>query len=210
VSAGVSGYEDLDPAPPGGDNIILAPAFFFASKAYSIEHLLFFPSDLCVSMASTSSHTSPSNVGGGGVSDVQDTQNIHQVQHNPHHVRNPEIEPQQYEEAEDPSHHHDRSPSFLQRSMHAVFYPFSAGAIASLPRLSRPLRYTRRDAVPETEPDAQGNLPTVRDYHAINTLPPQVRVPKKVATPVKVEAKVWFANERSTPQVLFSPELGGC
>jgi uncharacterized membrane protein YidH (DUF202 family) len=81
--------------------------------------------------------------------------------------------------------------------MHAVFHPFSAGALASLPRLSRPLRYTRRDAVPETVPDEEGNLPTVRDYHAINTLPPQVRIPKKVATPVKVEAKVWFANERT-------------
>ena len=40
-------------------------------------------------------------------------------------------------------------------------------------------------------------MPTVRDYHAINSLPPQVRVPKKIATPIKVEGKVWFANERS-------------
>ncbi len=40
-------------------------------------------------------------------------------------------------------------------------------------------------------------MPTVRDYHAINSVPPQVRVPKKIATPVKVEGKVWFANERS-------------
>ena len=92
------------------------------------------------------------------------------------------------------------SQSLLRRSLRTVadiFYPFSAGALATLPRLSRPLRYTRRDAVPEVEPDEHGNLPTVRDYHAISHLPPQVRVPKKVATPVKVEPKVWFANERS-------------
>jgi len=93
-----------------------------------------------------------------------------------------------------------RSLSLLRRSIRTVadlFHPFSAGALATLPRLSRPLRYTRRDAVPEVEPDEEGNLPTVRDYHAISHVPPQVRVPKKVATPVKVEPKVWFANERS-------------
>lgn len=39
-------------------------------------------------------------------------------------------------------------------------------------------------------------MPTVRDYHSI-TVPPQVRVPKKTATPVRVESKVWFANERT-------------
>ncbi|KAF8338423.1 hypothetical protein F5887DRAFT_1077927 [Amanita rubescens] len=93
-----------------------------------------------------------------------------------------------------------RSLSLLRRSIQTVadlFHPFSAGALATLPRLSRPLRYTRRDAVPEVEPDEEGNLPTVRDYHAISDVPPQVRVPKKVATPVKVEPKVWFANERT-------------
>ena len=98
------------------------------------------------------------------------------------------------------------SQSLLRRSLRTVadiFYPFSAGALATLPRLSRPLRYTRRDAVPEVEPDEHGNLPTVRDYHAISHVPPQVRVPKKVPTPVKVEPKVWFANERSAS--VFSP-----
>ncbi|PFH47848.1 hypothetical protein AMATHDRAFT_151152 [Amanita thiersii Skay4041] len=101
-----------------------------------------------------------------------------------------------------PIHQRDRddSPSFFRRSIHAMlelFHPFSASALATLPRLSRPLRYTRRDAVPETIPDVDGNLPTVRDYHSINSVPPQVRVPKKVPTPVRVEAKVWFANERT-------------
>ena len=51
--------------------------------------------------------------------------------------------------------------------------------------------------MPDAEEDEDGQMPTVRDYHAINSLPPQVRVPKKIATPIKVEGKVWFANERS-------------
>jgi hypothetical protein len=76
--------------------------------------------------------------------------------------------------------------------------PFSPGALASLPKnlRTRP-RYTRADRIPDTDADDEGNMPAVRDYHAINSLPPQVRVPKKIATPIKVEAKVWFANERS-------------
>lgn len=41
-----------------------------------------------------------------------------------------------------------------------------------------------------------GERPTVRDYHSIN-LPPNVRIPKKLATSVKVEGKIWFANERN-------------
>jgi len=81
--------------------------------------------------------------------------------------------------------------------MSDVFSPFSASALASLPVLNRPQRYTRADAIPETEGDVDGQRPTIRDYHAINSLPPQVRVPKKIATPIKVEGKVWFANERS-------------
>jgi len=76
--------------------------------------------------------------------------------------------------------------------------PFSPGALASLPKnlRTRP-RYTRADRIPDTDADDEGNMPAVRDYHAINSLPPQVRVPKKIATPIKVEAKVWFANERT-------------
>ncbi|KAF8626121.1 hypothetical protein AX17_006616 [Amanita inopinata Kibby_2008] len=125
--------------------------------------------------------------------------------HRPEHDQNPN---QDEDEGEDDSSshgspdsdRHSRSSSLIRRSIHAVaelFHPFSASALATLPKLSRPLRYHRRDAVPETEPDEEGNLPTVRDYHAINSVPPQVRVPKKVPTPVKVEAKVWFANERT-------------
>ena len=96
-----------------------------------------------------------------------------------------------------------RDSSLIRRSWHAmseVFSPFSPSALASLPKktFTRRPRYTRADHVPEAEQDAQGQMPSVRDYHAINSLPPQVRVPKKIATPIKVEGKVWFANERST------------
>ncbi|KAI0342739.1 hypothetical protein BDW22DRAFT_1484311 [Trametopsis cervina] len=96
----------------------------------------------------------------------------------------------------------DRQGSLIRRSWHAmsdVLSPFSPSALAQLPQktFSRRPRYTRADNVPEAEQDEQGQMPTVRDYHAINSVPPQVRVPKKIATPVKVEGKVWFANERT-------------
>lgn len=84
-----------------------------------------------------------------------------------------------------------------RRSWYDVLSPFSPSALALLPNLKRPTRYTRADAIPATEIGDHGQTPTVRDYHAINSLPPQVRVPKKIATSVKVEGKVWFANERS-------------
>ncbi|EPT01625.1 hypothetical protein FOMPIDRAFT_1036128 [Fomitopsis schrenkii] len=92
--------------------------------------------------------------------------------------------------------------SLLRRSWHAmsdILSPFSPSALASLPKktLRRRPRYTRNDNVPEAESDEHGQMPTVRDYHAINSVPPQVRVPKKIATPIKVEGKVWFANERT-------------
>lgn len=87
-------------------------------------------------------------------------------------------------------------PSISRRSWPSILSPFSPSALALLPRLRRPARYLRADHVPETEPDSEGLQPTVQDYHSIN-LPPQVRVPKKVRTPVRVEGKVWFANERS-------------
>ena len=95
-----------------------------------------------------------------------------------------------------------RRNSLIRRSWHAmseVLSPFSPSALASLPKntFRRRPRYTRTDNVPEAEQGEDGQMPTVRDYHAINSLPPQVRIPKKIATPVKVEGKVWFANERS-------------
>lgn len=91
--------------------------------------------------------------------------------------------------------------SLIRRSWHAmsdILSPFSPGALAQLPKKPRrPSRYTRADAIPDVDPTEEGGpMPTVRDYHSI-TVPPQVRVPKKTATPVRVESKVWFANERS-------------
>lgn len=70
------------------------------------------------------------------------------------------------------------------------FLPFSSSALASLPENTpRPSRYTRQDD-------------QVQNYSAI---PPAVRVPRNVPTAVKVEGKVWFANERS-----LSPSLSTC
>lgn len=82
--------------------------------------------------------------------------------------------------------------SISRRSWLAGLSPFSPKALASLPRLRRPTRYTRADNIPEAE-----EVAAHRDYNAINHLPPNVRVPKKIKTSIKVEGKVWFANERS-------------
>lgn len=76
--------------------------------------------------------------------------------------------------------------------------PFSPSLLRSLPKTNRPTRYTRADAIPQTETNDDGLQPTVQDYHAISgNGAANVRVPKKIATPVRVEGKVWFANERS-------------
>ena len=94
----------------------------------------------------------------------------------------------------------ERPDSLIRRSWHAMtdrLSPFSSSALATLPNPQRPLRYNRADNIPEAENDANGQRPAARDYHAINSIPSKVRVPKKIATPVKVEGKVWFANERS-------------
>lgn len=101
--------------------------------------------------------------------------------------------------------------SIIRRSWHAMaelFSPFSSSALAQLPKKpARPSRYTRADEIPDVEPtEHDGQMPTVRDYHSI-TVPSQVRVPKKTPTPVRVESKVWFANERSAliiPSPFFS------
>ncbi|KAF8910590.1 hypothetical protein CPB84DRAFT_1764084 [Gymnopilus junonius] len=91
----------------------------------------------------------------------------------------------------------DQNESLMRRSWHAILSPFSQSALASLPRVRRPARHLRADNIPETELAEGGERPTVRDYHAINSLPPNVHVPKKIPTSVKVEGKVWFANERT-------------
>ena len=105
----------------------------------------------------------------------------------------------------------DSGGGLIRRSwvaMTDMLTPFSAGALASLPKnLKKSPRYTRADGIPDAEVDDEGNMPAVRDYHAINSLPPQVRIPKKIATPIKVEAKVWFANERSAYLLRTGGEL---
>lgn len=109
----------------------------------------------------------------------------------------------------------DEHGGLIRRSWHAlsdVLTPFSPSALARLPKnLKRPARYTRADAIPDIadeDREEDGRMPTVRDYHSINPVQPRlagagnVRVPKKIATPVRVEGKVWFANERSESCVL--------
>lgn len=39
--------------------------------------------------------------------------------------------------------------------------------------------------------------PSAQNYQSTDNPEIRVRIPKKIATPVKVEAKVWFANERT-------------
>ncbi|KAF9472862.1 hypothetical protein BDN70DRAFT_886471 [Pholiota conissans] len=87
--------------------------------------------------------------------------------------------------------------SLLRRSWHAILSPFSPTALASLPQVKRPARHLRADNIPETDVAPGDQNPTVRDYHSITNLPPNVRVPKKIPTSIKVEGKVWFANERT-------------
>ncbi|PPQ86083.1 hypothetical protein CVT25_003148 [Psilocybe cyanescens] len=87
--------------------------------------------------------------------------------------------------------------SIIRRSWQALLSPFSQSALASLPHVQRPSRHLRADNIPETETNGAAERPTVRDYHSIKSLPPKVRVPKKIPSSVKVEGKVWFANERT-------------
>ncbi|CAE6515843.1 unnamed protein product, partial [Rhizoctonia solani] len=92
--------------------------------------------------------------------------------------------------------------SLFKRSMHVVsdlFSPFSSTALASLPRnpVGFRARSTRIDRIPDSgAPDG------VPNYQSVEAGPSsqgrvRVRVPKKIATPIKVETKVWLANERT-------------
>lgn len=97
--------------------------------------------------------------------------------------------------------------SLMRRSWYSLLSPFSSSALASLPNVRRPARHLRADNIPESTADDNGERPTVRDYHSINSLPPKVHVPKKIATTVKVEGKVWFANERSASWFCISQKF---
>lgn len=95
-------------------------------------------------------------------------------------------------------HGNAESTSAVKRGLNQLsdmFYqPFSAGALKLLPERGEGSRAKskRADRIPD-----QANQPLLTDYHSINDPTVRVRVPKKVLTPVKVEAKVWFANERT-------------
>ena len=94
----------------------------------------------------------------------------------------------------------------IRRSIHAMsdlFTPFSSSALASLPQNPRGIRdrSTRTDNIPDTEGNGS-SAQHHRGYQSIGSTSPRgLRIPKKIATPIQVEAKVWFANERS--QFLF-------
>ncbi|KAF8606597.1 hypothetical protein BDV93DRAFT_489407 [Ceratobasidium sp. AG-I] len=91
--------------------------------------------------------------------------------------------------------------SLFKRSVHAVtdlFSPFSSTALASLPRnpVGFRARSTRIDRIPDSSaPDGVPNYQSVAQGSSQGRV--RVRVPKKVATPIKVETKVWLANERT-------------
>jgi hypothetical protein len=78
----------------------------------------------------------------------------------------------------------------LRKSWHVMqdlLSPFSSTALAALPRNPTGLRER------ETRAD---RIPSDPNYGTMD-LPPGVRVPAKIATPIKVEGKVWLAAERS-------------
>ena len=85
----------------------------------------------------------------------------------------------------------------LRRSWHVLtdLMPFSSTALASLPKNLRVReREVRADRIPTNS--------ETREYGATGvTLPPNVRVPKKIATPIRVEGKVWLASERSNHSI---------
>ncbi|KAG8928387.1 hypothetical protein FRC01_006010 [Tulasnella sp. 417] len=109
------------------------------------------------------------------------------------------LEPAQSPVSDRGSRFSSRASSLIRRSAYAIQdifpNPFSSSALASLPQnpQGRRERATRIDNIPDVPTDASGQP----NYQSISGLPVQVRIPKKIATPIKVEAKVWFANERT-------------
>lgn len=120
------------------------------------------------------------------------------------------VEPAQSPVSDRSSRFSSRASSLIRRSAYAIQdifpNPFSSSALASLPQnpQGRRERATRIDNIPDVPADASGQP----NYQSISGVPVQVRIPKKIATPIKVEAKVWFANERSArePSSIHLPE----
>ncbi|KAL5525996.1 hypothetical protein ACEPAG_7334 [Sanghuangporus baumii] len=122
-------------------------------------------------------------------------------------------------------HTETKHEGLLKRSWHAVLQPFSSTALQSLPDTSQRNRdrETRADRIPEGEgdvfvheyqtiadgnnagaPPGEGGEATVNEDGTDaggggggGAVPVTVRVPKKIPTPIRVEGKVWFANERT-------------
>lgn len=96
-----------------------------------------------------------------------------------------------------------QSEGIMRRSWHTVFSPFSSTALKALPDTSQRNRdrAPRADRIPDTTDNESGRETVIRNYQSINQQqhepPISVRVPAKIPTPIKVEGKVWFANERS-------------
>ncbi|CAE6354411.1 unnamed protein product [Rhizoctonia solani] len=116
----------------------------------------------------------------------------------------PQTEPAQLNmtSSSDTAQTHEEDGSIFKRSMHVVsdlFSPFSSTALASLPRnpVGFRARSTRIDRIPDS--GATDGVPNYRSVEAGGSSQGRVRVrvPKKIATPIKVETKVWLANERT-------------
>jgi hypothetical protein len=104
-----------------------------------------------------------------------------------------------------------REETVIRRSWNTLgdmISPFSSAALASLPDRAAlaqrvedvNIQQGKNDMSVRTDhiPDPPAGSSEPRNYQAISSqLPPGVKVPKKIATPIKVEGKVWFANERS-------------
>ena len=108
---------------------------------------------------------------------------------------------------------HNRESSLLRRSWNAfadAISPFSRSALSLLPKVPAGLPDREVRADPLREPGSS-TFVRIRDYNSVNpALPPNVPVPRKVPTPIRVEGKVWFANERSKLSVSHLLLLAVC
>ncbi|ORY35514.1 putative vacuole fusion, non-autophagic-related protein [Naematelia encephala] len=77
-----------------------------------------------------------------------------------------------------------------QQLTDAFYHPFSSGALRRLPARGEGMRVKskRADRIPDDG---------AQYYHAVDDPTIQLRVPHKKPTAVKVESKVWLANERT-------------